>query len=147
VADLKRSAKDMSVDDIRKLVDDESLPLLEVTRRLASWKNEPLDLRLTDWTFVDFRPRDEYFNIHWHVSGRAHALRVFIQDDRRLSAEKKAALFEIGVRHIRPALRVSTIVESGAASTGLFLDLLDYTEEEPNQPPQTTPGSCAPLRV
>ena len=122
----------MTIDDIRQLVDDESLRPLEVARRLATWKDAVFDLYLTDWTFEDFRPRDEWFSIHSQVSGRAHTLRLFIQDGGRVEEQKKADLFVIGTRLKLPPIRVLAVVESDSStlSTGLFLNLLDYKVDD-----------------
>ena len=122
----------MTIEDIRQLVDDESLRPLEVTRRLATWKDAVFELYLTDWTFEDFRPRDEWFSIHGQVSGRAHTLRLFIQDGNRADAQKKSELFVIGTQPVLPPIRVRAVVESDCStlSTGLFLILLDYTVDE-----------------
>ena len=122
----------MTIDDIRQLVDDEALSPLEVTRRLAKWKDAVFDLYLTDWTFEDFRPRDEWFSIHGQVSGRAHTLRLFIQDGGRVEGLKKSDLFEIGTRKEFPPIRVRAVVQADCStlSTGLFLYLLDYTVDE-----------------
>ena len=122
----------MSIDDIQKLVDDESLSAFDVTRHLTAWKDAVFDLDLTDWTFEDFRPRDEWFSIHSRVSGRAHSLRLFIQDGGRVEGQKKADLFEIGTRDELPPIHVRAVVQSDCStlSTGLFLYLLDYTLDE-----------------
>jgi hypothetical protein len=122
----------MNIDDIQQLVDDESLRPLDITRRLATWRDAVFDLHLTDWTFEDFRPRDEWFSIHGQVSGRAHTLRLFIQDGGRVAGQKKAELFEIGTRQELPPIHVRAVVQSECStlSTGLFLDLLDYEIDE-----------------
>jgi len=122
----------MTIEDIRQLVDDESLSPLDVTHRLATWKDAVFDLCLADWTFEDFRPRDDWFSIHSQVSGQAFTLRLFIQDGGRVEAHKKAELFVIGTRQELPLIRVRAVVESDCStlSTGLFLILLDYQADE-----------------
>ena len=122
----------MTADDIRKVLDDDSLDFLGVTRRLATWKDAVFEFYLTDWTFEDFRPRDEWFSIHGQVSGRARSLRLFIQDGGRIESQKKADLFEIGTRDELPPIHVRAVVQSDCStlSTGLFLDLLDYTVDD-----------------
>ncbi|MFN2622712.1 MAG: hypothetical protein ABR611_07695 [Chthoniobacterales bacterium] len=122
----------MTVDDIRNLLDDDSLDFLDVTRRLATWKGAVFELYLTDWTFEDFRPRDEWFSIHGRVSGRTRALRLFIQDGGHVDSQKKADLFEIGTRQELPPIRIRAVVHSDCStlSTGLFLYLLEYSVDE-----------------
>jgi hypothetical protein len=122
----------MTVDDIRNLLDDDSLDFLDVTRRLATWKDMVFELSLSDWSFEDFRPRDEWFSIHGQVTGRARSLRLFIQDGGHVDVQKKADLFEIGARQELSPIRIRAVVQSDCStlSTGLFLYLLHYTVDE-----------------
>ena len=121
----------MTIDDIRDVLDDKSLASLDVTRRLGRWKGQEFDLRLNDWTFQDWRPRDEWFSIHGQVTGRERSLRLFIQDGGRLDAIKKERLFEFATQPKCPPIRVHAVVPDGNStlSTGLFLDILDYSVE------------------